>query len=336
VGGEASWAGAGMLAPGGEFDRPSSRTRFALESLGLYSGFVEELREAGGAAIDYQELGAVDLAFTLEEWEELRARALAQSAIGIRSEPLDAAGLRQLAPLVYQDVERTVAGALYFPRDALVNPRHVIFGLQRACERRGVEIHEHRPVTAVRVRNGSIEIDTGPGTLQSAAAVISAGAWSGGVPVWRAAQRLDLPPSFPVKGHLLGYRLAAGSLGPILRHGATYLLQRSNGFTVAGSAEQRVGFDRSIDERVAADIHQRACAVLPCLRQAPPYEPWVGFRPAVEGLDPEMRRLPGVNIWLSYGHYRNGILLAPATARRVSGEIIASWGTDSTSTGESR
>jgi len=212
----------------------------------------------------------------------------------------------------------------------------VTYALHLACEWLGVEIYEHRPVTAVRARNGSIEIDTGPGILTSAAAVIAAGAWSGEMPVWRGSERLHLPQSFPVKGHLLGYRLAAGSLGPLVRHGATYLLQRSNGFTVAGSSEERVGFDRSVDERVAADIHQRACAVLPCLSEVLQYEPWVGFRPAVEGLDPEIRRLPGFNIWRSYGHYRNGILLAPATARRVSREITASWGTDSTSTGESR
>ena len=76
--------------------------------------------------------------------------------------------------------------------------------------------------------------------------------------------------------------------------------------------------------------------MLPCLDQVPPIEPWVGFRPATEGLEPEIRRLGGTSLWLSYGHYRNGILLAPATADRVSRQIIASLGTDSTSPGESR
>jgi glycine/D-amino acid oxidase-like deaminating enzyme len=32
-------------------------------------------------------------------------------------------------------------------------------------------------------------------------------------------------------------------------------------------------------------------------------------------------RLGDTCLWLAYGHYRNGILLAPATAARVSGEM---------------
>ena len=41
--GEASWAGAGMLAPGGEFAAETPLARFALGSLRLYPAFVQEL-----------------------------------------------------------------------------------------------------------------------------------------------------------------------------------------------------------------------------------------------------------------------------------------------------
>ena len=139
-----------------------------------------------------------------------------------------------------------------------------------------------------------------------------------------------------MKGHLLGYRLDAGSLRPIVRHAHTYLLQRASGFTIAGTSVEHAGFDRRIDPGVVDNIHRRACAVLPCLERAGPAEPWIGFRPATESLEPEIRRLPDTGVWLSYGHYRNGILLAPATAQRVSREIIANLETDSLSPGESR
>jgi glycine oxidase len=324
IGGEASWAGAGMLAPGGEMERRSDWTEIALASLGMYAGFVDQLRQETGCPIDYQQQGAVELAFTAEEWDRLAVRAEAQGRIGIPSERLDAAGLRELAPLV----AREVAGALFFPADALVDPRQVTSALATACRRRGVEIREHSPVRAVRVCADTIEIDA---TLAAGRAVIAAGAWSGGIEVWRGEQLFQIPESFPVKGHLLGYRLEAGSLGPIVRHADTYLLQRANGFTVAGSSSERIGFDRRIDAALADDIHRRACAVLPCLAQAAPPEPWIGFRPATEGLEPQVRRIANTGLWLSYGHYRNGILLAPATAQRVSREIIASLGMDSTS-----
>jgi glycine/D-amino acid oxidase-like deaminating enzyme len=38
---------------------------------------------------------------------------------------------------------------------------------------------------------------------------------------------------------------------------------------------------------------------------------------------PAIERLGEAPVWLAYGHYRNGILLAPATASRVAGEIAA-------------
>src|SRR5229473_2808524 len=82
VGGEASWEGAGMLAPGGEIESRSAWADFALESLGLYRGFVEELQGESDRAIDYQQRGAVEVAFTSAEWDRLQARAAAQKTIG--------------------------------------------------------------------------------------------------------------------------------------------------------------------------------------------------------------------------------------------------------------
>ena len=332
VGGEASWAGAGMLAPGGEIEHRSAWADFGLESLALYPRFVDELQQESGCAVDFQQRGSVELAFTSDKRDRLDARAAAQARLGIVSENLDATGLRELVPLI----ERDVAGARFFPGDALVDPRHVTSALAIACRRLGVEIHEHRRVSAVRLGAGAIEIESEAGPLTAACAVLAAGAWTSEIAVWRADERIAIPPSFPVKGHLLGYRLDAGSLGPLVRSAETYLLQRANGFTVAGTSVEHAGFDRRIDPGVVEDIHRRACAVLPCLGRVAPPEPWIGFRPATEGLEPEIRRIEDSGLWLSYGHYRNGILLAPATAQRVSREIIASLGTDSTWSGGSR
>src|SRR5271165_5568174 len=108
---EASWAGAGMLAPGGEIDEASPLTEMAIGSLALYPDFVEALREASGVPIDYQRCGAVELALNDREAMELERRAARQSAIGIRSESTPHAG--------------SVA-ARFYPDDALVNPRDIM------------------------------------------------------------------------------------------------------------------------------------------------------------------------------------------------------------------
>ena len=73
-GGEASWAAAGMLSPGGEIDENSERVELFLESRRMYREFVEELSRTTGEPIDYQECGAIDLAYSSAEWEDLLRR----------------------------------------------------------------------------------------------------------------------------------------------------------------------------------------------------------------------------------------------------------------------
>ena len=113
-----------------------------------------------------------------------------------------------------------------------------------------------------------------------------------------------------------------GALGSTRRHGETYVLQRSNGFLIAGSNEQDIGFDRTVDPAICEDIHRRAARLFPPLEHATPVKRWIGFRPRlVEGDGPRIGRVDGTNVWLAYGHYRNGILLTPVTAQRVADEI---------------
>jgi glycine/D-amino acid oxidase-like deaminating enzyme len=301
-GGEASWAGAGMLAPGGEFVTGSSWAEFALESLALYPEFVEELKRESDLGIDYRRCGAFEISRTEAEWQDMLARRAAQAKLGIRSE---------------------VAGdGLFYPDDALVDPRDVTRALRSACEKRGVRIREQTRALAVRVTGERADVETSGGVLSGSAAVLAAGAWSGAIPVFGPDGRIGIPATFPVRGHLLGYALEPGSLGPILRHGHTYVMQRSSGFTIAGTSSEEVGFNRELDSLIVDEIRARASELFPRLRSATEPTAWLGFRPATEGFEPAIGRVGDTCLWLAYGHYRNGILLAPATAARVAGEVM--------------
>jgi glycine oxidase len=176
-------------------------------------------------------------------------------------------------------------------------------------------------VLAVRVTAGRADVETSGGLLSGSAAVLAAGAWSGQIPVYGADGRIAIPATFPVRGHLLGYALEPGSVGPILRHGHTYVMQRSSGFTIAGTSSEQVGFIRELDPQIVYDIHARAAELLPRLRSAQKPTAWLGFRPATEDFAPAIGRLGDTCLWLAYGHYRNGILLAPATAARVAEQM---------------
>ena len=128
-----------------------------------------------------------------------------------------------------------------------------------------------------------------------------------------------------MKGHLIGYQQPPGMCSVILRHGHTYLLQRAGGLLIAGSSEQHVGFDRSIDAGIVADLAARAAFLLPHLATETPTETWTGLRPASDALHTGAHGAGG-RLFLAYGHFRNGILLAPVTGRDLADEISASFG----------
>jgi glycine oxidase len=187
----------------------------------------------------------------------------------------------------------------------------------------GVEIREAWRANTIHVTQHSVMVASQAERLHAPSAVLAAGAWSTGIAISGAALP-PLPPAFPVKGMLTSYALEPGVLKPILRHGHTYVLQRSKGFTIAGTTSEQVGFNRSVDARSVEDITSRVCGLWPWLRQHQPEAAWVGFRPGAESPGPVIHRAGDSGLWLSYGHYRNGILLAPVTARLLSQGILAS------------
>jgi len=294
---EASWAGAGMLAPGGELDEASPLTRMALDSLRLYPDFVAELQELSGLPIDYQRCGAIEPAFTETEAVALEDRVLRQSDIGIRSELI---------------TYKNSISARFYPDDQLVAPRDVTSALRIACLDAGVIIHEHEPVTEL-IQDG-LGVRTNLGEYSDDAVLIAAGAWASGL-------RPGLLVATPVRGHLISYRPERPLIGSILRHGHTYLLQRRDTELIAGSSTEYVGFDRAIDEQTVSDIHSRAAQLLPDLAALTPVDRWIGFRPGIDGGIPAVGRIEGTTIWTAYGHYRNGILLAPETARMIAESV---------------
>lgn len=316
MGAEASWAAAGMLALGGEFEGPSPLAGLAIESFRSYADFVAELESETGSAIDFQQLGGIEVASSEAEWRVLQVRAGAQAPLGIPACPMSQSDLLREVPLA----DPRSVGAFFYPEDAMVDPRQVMHALRQACLAHGVAIREGMPVSGMRPKGRSVEVSTPDAVLEAGSAVLAAGAWSSAVPI----EGHRLPRAFPVRGHLMGFYLEPGSLGPILRREHTYLLQRLGGFTIAGTSSEQCGFDRALSPVVLSDIQTRASTLLPSLGGLEPGETWLGFRPGVEGDTPVIEAVDGSALWLAYGHYRNGILLAPATAARVSAGITAS------------
>jgi glycine oxidase len=279
LGGEASTAGAGMLAPGSEATKQSAWLELGLESLRMYPEFLAELQAETEVPVEYRRCGSL---IVDGEWEPID---------GVRFEPR--------------------VDGIFFPDEALVDPVALLRSLRRAGQKLGV-LTEHEHVAELEAS-------------EHEAVIIAAGAWSSSLRVTYNGVELKLPAAEPVKGHLIGFQMRPGLLGPFLRKGHTYVLQREDGLVIAGTTEEHVGFDTSVQLAACEEIHRRATEMVPALGAAEPSRRWIGFRPGPELEDgPILQRVEGTNVWLAYGHYRNGILLTPVTAQRISSMVAAS------------
>ncbi len=320
LGSEASWAGAGMLAPGGEVYEQSPLGALSIESRALYRPFVDQLERESGLSIDLQEAGALELAYSIDVLDAMNHRAELQETLGIHSRPLSPTQVTAFWPRIRR--ERLI-GARFYPGDAILDPRDAVAALQVALRARGAQIHENCAVKHVAVSSQSVELTTGSCPPSSYAAVVVAmGAWSSGLAVSGVP---PLPVSEPVRGHLIGYQQPEQTCSTIIRLGATYLLQRAHGMLIVGASVERVGFDRTIQTETVADLERQASVVFPHLAETTPSAAWVGFRPGADAL--QLRPWHSPRLQLAYGHFRNGILLAPVTARMVTEELNASLGT---------
>jgi glycine oxidase len=267
----------------------------------LYPDFIVDLLSESNTGIDYRNCGAFDVAFSDAHAEALRARADRQNDIGIYSE--------QFPPARVPGLRAGAISAQYFPHDAVVNPRDLMHALRLACARVGVKLREFSPIRTL------------PLGAPFDVSVIAAGAWSGQIAVMMGREPAYLPEAMPVRGHLVAFEEQSGLCDAIVRHRQTYLLRRSGNVVIAGSSTEQVGFDRTIDGGIAAEIATRAGELVPKLANLS-YSAWNGLRPGSSSGHPVMGRLGNSSIWLAYGHYRNGILLAPAVARAIAGDII--------------
>ena len=197
-----------------------------------------------------------------------------------------------------------------------MNPRHLLAALRLACERAGVTLQESRQVREIVVRDGRI---TEP--VPADFAVLAAGAWSSSISILSDGVQIPIEPAIPIRGHLVSFAPTGQVPGPIWRDEHTYILERSDGTVIAGSTTEDVGFNREPDPALFVQIVQRAQQLMPRLQSARLLDQWIGFRPGTRSGEPQLKQLNDLPVILAYGHYRNGILMAPATAAWVTSSL---------------
>jgi glycine oxidase len=291
---QASTAAAGMLAANDPENPPQLQPLSNL-SLSLYPTYLAHLESLSGIPVPFQTSVTLQAVST--------------------SHPAHA---RLLTPAAVTDLlPQLNSAALHFLhlQEHSVDPRQLAHSLLAAVQATSIDLRPQTPVRLVRSKPHSAEVHTSTEILSPISFIDCTGAWAASL------SRYSHHAVVPRKGQLLSIAIPPTllPLDIVLRTPDIYIVPRTSGphtgHAVIGATIEDQGFDKTVHPADISRLHAAAVHLLPPLASAPIFESWAGLRPATADGLPFLGPLPRhPHHFLATGHYRNGILLAPATA----------------------
>jgi len=308
VGGESSWAGGGIVSPLYPWRYNPAVTALAHWSQDFYPRLGEQL--LAQTQID-PEVYVTGL-YWLDLDDEADALAWAQRQ-GRPLQCVDFAAVEHAVPALAKSFVR----ALQMEDVANVRNPRLVKALRAALlQMPNVTLHEHCAVSGF-IREGEriTGVHTAHGDVHADQVVLAAGAWSGEL---MKTLGIELPV-VPVKGQMILYKCREDFLPAIVLAKGRYAIPRRDGRVLIGSTLEHAGFDKTPTDEALASLKASAVELLPALADAEVVGHWAGLRPgSPEGI-PFIGSVPGHGgLWLNCGHYRNGLVLAPASCQLLA------------------
>lgn len=295
---EASTAAAGMLAATDHANPPQLRP-LADFSLTLYPSYLERLQSLSRIPVSFH------TSTTLQALPAHEADSTGVLSPGILS-PDD---LHRILPQLIPGKHR-----FQLIEEHSLDPRQLATSLIAAVRSTSIDLHTQTHVLSACSIGESVEVHTSAGILHAAQFVDCTGSWAA------ASSPLPHLNVAPRKGQMLAVSLPPSLvLRSVVRTSSVYIVPRAAGpdttRTIIGATIEDAGFDKTVHAHDIAHLRDIAASLLPEIAYAPQLEAWAGLRPATPDGLPLLGPIPGQpNRFLATGHYRNGILLAPATA----------------------
>ncbi|MFG0686854.1 glycine oxidase ThiO [Pseudomonas sp. WSY_20] len=308
VGRESSWAGGGIVSPLYPWRYSPAVTALAHWSQDFYPQLGERLFASTGLDPEVHTTGLY--------WLDLDDQAQALAWAGREQRPLSAVDISAVydaVPVLGPGFER----ALYMEGVANVRNPRLVKSLKAALlALPNVSVREHCQITGFVQQNGRIVgVSTAEGELAADEVVLSAGAWSG-----ELLRHLGLElPVEPVKGQMILFKCAEDFLPSMVLAKGRYAIPRRDGHILVGSTLEHAGYDKTPTDQALASLKASAVDLLPGLDGASVVAHWAGLRPGSPEGVPFIGPVPGFDgLWLNCGHYRNGLVLAPASCQLLA------------------
>lgn len=310
TGKESSWAGGGILSPLYPWRYRGAVTALASWSQHAYPDFCEELFEETGVDPEYNRSGmmildpeAPDLALRWAETEQ------------VAMELLDRAEVTAKEPGLGFDTE----AALWLPEIAQIrNPR--LTKALHASISKHVEIREREEVLELRVEEGRIQgAKTTAGPIDAEHVIVCTGAWTA-----QLLEKLGRKPDIrPVRGQMILFFAKPGQIRHVTLCRDRYVIPRKDGRILIGSTLEEAGFEKRTTAEAKEDLYRIAVEMFPLLKRTPIEDHWAGLRPGSPSGIPYIGPFPGAEgLYVNAGHFRNGLVTGPASARLVADIVL--------------
>jgi glycine oxidase len=318
AGREASWAAAGMLQPSPESADGLPLVPLARASLALYPEFVAAVEADSGRTVGLRRTGAMEILFSSDAARELNALVALHRGLGLPTEALPIDEAFKMEPALSPHAR----AAALLPNECAIDNRALTDAVLAGAIARGAEVRAGVEVESLLVSGARVEgVIAGGRRFSAAHVVLAAGAFSSRLDVARR-----YAPTVPMRGQMIALRSSAPPIQRVLRSVRGYIVPRDDARPqrlVAGSTLENVGYEKRVTPEGIARILEAAKELVPALESAEIVETWSGLRPDTPDHLPILGPTDLVGLTIATGHYRNGILLAPITAK-----LIAEWITD--------
>lgn len=309
----ATSAAAGMLAPSFENtesagDLSASLYGFGARALSMWPAYAAVLEEESGVAVDFRAHGTLGVAFDEKEAKALSDQSAQIVSLGGEASIISGNEARMMEPALSQEV----VAALWAPKDAQVDPRRLLIAL-RAAMKKKISRQIEEKVTRIDADQHGVAITTKNGERTFARkAVLAGGAVSG-----LASSKLV----FPVKGDATAVDISEGAVKCVIRAPGAYLCPKAGGRLVIGASEEFGRDDYVVEPEAIERLKTNAAKAVPMLTGARELERWSGLRPGTPDGAPILGQADN-GLFLALGHYRNGVLHAPASAEDMAALIL--------------
>jgi glycine oxidase len=314
----ASHASAGVLAPFIEAKDGDPLLDLCAQSLSMYDAFIEQLRARSHRTIQYARSGTFEIALSVDAAARLKELQVMLAGRGIAADWLEGQDALNFEPAV----TTTMLGGLYIKDHGYVAVPDLVGALTHAASLDGVSFES--PVEAVRVEGSmtSARVVADGRTIEADAVVIAAGSWSSRV---RIANEPPIDVK-PIRGQMLHLQWPKDQPMPqrVVWAPRCYAVPWVNGTLLIGATMEDVGFDESSTIRGTYDLMRSAGDALPQVWDASLKEVRVGLRPAPGiGFPLIGPSASSPRVIVATGHFRNGVLLAPITAKKIAEAVAA-------------